>query len=189
MTDFEFKKLLAVIPERSPFGVRDRAMLTLLVHTGLRVGELTGLKVADVADLQRRTVRARLALPAAICKGRRGRTIPLNEEARLAVRTLLQFNETRGFAVTSSAPLLYTRDHQPLGARAVQRLVQGYRRQAGLTAITPHKFRHLFADRVLHAGGNSRQLQTLLGHKHLNTSEIYTRSRPDELANLVGRLS
>jgi integrase/recombinase XerD len=176
------------VPERSPFGVRDRALMQFWVQTGLRVGELVGLRVEHVASLVDRKVRCQLVLPAPICKGRRGRTIPVNRAAQLALRDILKFNEARGFAVAAGAPLLYTKKHQAMTVRQVQRLIQGYRRKAGLEGITPHKFRHLFACRVLNAGATARQLQVLLGHRWLNTVEVYTHVDPAALASAVNRL-
>jgi integrase/recombinase XerD len=188
LTEQNLSRLLQAVPDRSLFGARDRALMQFLVQTGLRVGELVGLRAEHVASLVDRKVRSLLVLPATICKGGHGRTIPLNRAAQLAVRDILKFNQARGFGVTAGDPLLYTKKHQAMTVRQVQRLIQGYRHKAGLEGITPHKFRHLFACRVLNGGATARQLQVLLGHRWLNTVEVYTHVNPAELARAVSRL-
>jgi site-specific recombinase XerD len=188
VTQSELARLLAVIPESSAFGARDRALLIFLQHTGLRVGELCGLNVGDLADPKRRAVHSKLVLRPEICKGGRSRTIPLCSKAQMAARDLLQFLERRGFSLDAEAPLLVRRAHDRLPVREVQRLVQGYRELAGISTVTPHSLRHHFAGRFLEVGGNVRQLQQCLGHRRLNTVEVYTRCAPDELAAVVARL-
>ena len=90
ITQEESDKLLSVIDRRDPFGERDHAMLVLALHTGLRVSELTGLDVNDVAF--RNVPRQALYVRPEVAKGNRERLIPLNNAARDAVRRLLRFN-------------------------------------------------------------------------------------------------
>ena len=188
LNESDAQLMQAVIPERSPFGRRDKAMLTFFSHTGLRVGEITGLDQGDVADFRRQAVRKQVVLPAKVCKGHRSRTVPLNRTAQAAIAQLLAFNRERGFPMGPDQPLLFSRSHQRLPIRAVQRLVQDYREKAGLVGVTPHKFRHLFGDRLVRANVNNRYIQTLLGHRQLATVEIYTRSQPEALAAAVDLL-
>ena len=147
-------------------------MLVLAYHTGLRVSELTGLDVVDVSvDGQPRSL---LHLPASIAKGRHSRLVPLNETAQRAIVALLSFNTRRGFSVAPHAPLLVTRKHTRLSARAVQLRVAELRQLAGLDVqATPHSFRHAFGSRIAEKTGNLRVVQQLLGHQRLNTSQIY----------------
>ena len=66
-----------------------------------------------------------------------------------------------------------------------------YARAAGVTErkhVTPHTLRHVFASELLHAGANLRQIQELLGHKHLDSTQRYTRVTAHELRNAVKRL-
>lgn len=184
----EWSRLVSIIEPRSPFGRRDKALIDFLPNAGLRVGEVSGLDVEHVADPVRRKVRDKVVLPAAACKYHRSRTIPLNRAAQLCIREILQFNEQRGFSLAPNAPLLVNRRHERLQPRAIQRLVQKYREQAGLNGITPHKFRHLFASRFLDAGGNTRQLQVLLGHRWLSTVQVYTVVKHESLAAVMNRL-
>jgi len=97
-------QLMAVIPPRSAFGRRDKAMLVLALHTGLRVSELCGLVVSDV--YHQGCSRAWLVVRREIAKGSQERRVPLNDYAQNAVRVILEFNAQRGFATEPSSPLL-----------------------------------------------------------------------------------
>jgi site-specific recombinase XerD len=159
----DLDRMMATLDPRDPFGLRDRLMLGLARQTGLRVAELTGLDVDDVAldGCPRET----LVVRAAIAKGGRSRIVPLNQTAREAVVGILRFNEARGFSVAPAAPLLVNRYHRRLSVRCVQLLVQALREKAGLDVpATPHTLRHDFASRILEATGNVRVTQALLGH-------------------------
>ena len=180
LTSSEIRLILRVISPRSPFGVRDRFMLVLLLHTGLRVSEICGLMVADVA--QWGAPRKMLDLPAHLGKGGHARLIPLNASAREAVATLLRFNQARGFSTAPGATLLVTRLGTALPVRTFQHLVQRYREAAQLSSrITPHAFRHTMATELVKSTGNLRVAQAILGHERVNTTQVYTHPSPAEL--------
>lgn len=181
-------RLLSAINLRSPFGLRDHRMILLALHTGLRVSELSGLDVAHVlaADGQPRQF---LDLPSSLAKGHKARVIPLNEAARRCVADIVSFNRSRGLPVLPGSPLLQNRSHSRLSVRAIQRLVQDYREAADLDLrVTPHSLRHRFASQLLRHG-NTREVQLLLGHTRLATTERYTHPDLDQLADAVGMLS
>ena len=186
-------ELFGVISDRSPFGVRDLAMLVLALHTGLRVAELAGLRVEHVCGAKPgggRRVRQVLALPAELAKGGRPRDLPLNESARQAVLQILVFNHQRGFAVDPGAPLFPNRQHRAMSTRAVRRMLEKYCHLADLDqAVTPHTLRHSFASRLLECGGNTHQVQQLLGHVRLSSSQVYLHTNPESLTALVSRLN
>ena len=188
LTPYEVQRLLAVIPERSPFGQRDKAMIVFCLHSALRVSELCGLRVHHVAHDG--VPRQRLDLPRELAKGNRSRVIPLNEKARQAVAALLAFNRLRGFAVTPDSPLLYTREHKPVGDRAVRALMQKYRELAGLDVkATPHTLRHTAASWIVSETGNPYYAKEILGHRGLNTITHYVHTRPMELARAMDQLA
>jgi integrase/recombinase XerC len=158
---------------------RDRLLLALMAYAGLRRSELLGLEWDDV-DLSRRLLRVRRA------KGGRQRTIPIH---------------------TALAPLFaaYYATRVPLTERAVFVGVQGNRLHytqlgqvfrhyvdaAGINErkrVTPHTLRHVFASEFLRAGANLRQIQELLGHKHLDSTQRYTRVNAHELRGAIKRL-
>jgi len=184
----ETERLLCVIDPRDPFGPRDRALVELAMHTGLRVSELAGLDVFHVAH--QGVPRQTLHLPRSITKGARERTVPLNQTARRAIANLLAFNQKRGFSVAAQAPLFVTRKHERVSVRLIQRLIEELRQRAGLDApLTPHGLRHLFATQVTQATGNLRIVQKLLGHRKLNTTAIYSHPTSADLAAAVQAIS
>lgn len=181
------QKLLQVIPLRSPFGARDRAMIILALHTGLRVSELTGLDVGHVWFQGQ--PRLWLDLPGAICKYNRSRQLPLNLDAQAAITELIRFLVQRGFSIEPHSPLLTDRRHRRLPVREVQRCVQNYREKAGLDLqVTPHSFRHAFASSLALMGATPYQIKELLGHLDIATSNIYVENQPGELEAVVNRL-
>lgn len=178
---WEIRQMLAVINPRTAFGVRDRAMLVLLLHTGLRVSEVCGLAVRDVA-LDGHPRQA-IDLPRHLGKGGHPRIIPLNGTARAAVAAILAFNRQRGFSVSADSPLLVTRQGRQLPVRTFQHLVQGYREAAGLSSrVTPHAFRHTLATELAQVTGNLRVVQLVLGHARLETVQVYVSPSPAEVA-------
>lgn len=186
LTPSTTRQLLAAIPQKSPFGARDHAAIRLFAQTGLRVGEMVGLNVSDVFHQEK--PRHQVDLPAAICKGHHSRCIPLNECARQAVQDLVDFLKMRGFQANPDSPLLQDRRHRRLPVREVQRLVQGYRVQAGLDVrATPHAFRHSFASQLA-SKVSLRIVQQLLGHRFLASTEVYLHNQPGQLAQAVATL-
>lgn len=153
-------------------GLRDRALLEMLFSTGLRVSELVGLN-RDQADLNRREFSV-------IGKGGRARVVFLSERAAGWIKKYLQKRRD------SSKPLFIRHSGKKpeitaggnqlrLTARSVQRLVIKYQKKAGLgIRITPHSLRHTFATDLLRGGADLREVQELLGHKNVSTTQIYT---------------
>ena len=145
--EWEIKRLLDGINLRSTWGKRTYLMILFLCHTGLRIGEMTRLKVADVAF--EGEPRAEIFLSHAITKGNRSRALPLNEVARSCVRKLLEFNKRRGFSTSPQAPLFPWKSHGFLPPREAEREIQRLREKVGLSAkMTPHAFRHAWLGRV-----------------------------------------
>lgn len=179
-------RMLAQIKMRSPFGARDHALIRLFAQTGLRVGEMVGLDVGHVfCD---GATYHQVDLPAAACKGRRSRVIPLNEAARQAIHDLVDFLIIRGFQAKSDSPLLQDRRHRRLPVREVQRLVQLHRQAACLDIrATPHSFRHGFATQLA-SKVSLRIVQQLLGHRFLASTETYLHNQPSQLAQAVASL-
>ena len=163
---------------------RDRALLTLLLNTGLRVAELTGLNVSDVyrsgAPADCLEVRAEIA------KGGRPRTVPMNHAARGAVLDALAAAQQAGHGTEPGAPLFMSRKHCRMSPRAVQHMITECRGEKEW--ITPHSFRHTFATRVLRATGNIRVTQKLLGHASITTTTIYTHPGLQDLSAAVAAI-
>jgi integrase/recombinase XerD len=149
-----------------PRGLRDRAMLSLMYSSGLRVSELIRLELRDV-DLARGVLTA-------FGKGGKRRMVPMGEVAlgHLEAHLAAQPAPRRG----SSSGLVF---HSPRGApwtrQMVWKLVGRYARSAGLPGrVHPHRLRHSFATHLLAGGADLRTVQTFLGHSDIVTTEIYT---------------
>jgi len=152
-------------------GVRDRAILELLYATGLRVSELVGLDVNDL-ELSRGSLRT-------MGKGRKERILPLLPSAITAVNTWLSHRthppRTRHGIDSGLRAVFINQRGSRLTDRSVRRLIDGYVSQAAINChVTPHTLRHSFATHLLNHGADLRDVQELLGHAHLATTQVYT---------------
>jgi len=158
---------------------RDRLMLALFAYAGLRRSELLGLDWNDV-DLERRLLKVRKA------KGGRQRVVPIHP----ALEPL--FVDYLRFRARDPEPALFVGvQGKRLSPTIMVRTFLHYARAAGVTErkrVTPHTLRHVFASELLRAGANLRQIQELLGHKHLDSTQRYTRVTAHELRGAVKRL-
>jgi site-specific recombinase XerD len=176
-------RLLAEPQPVDPVGLRDRAILELLYATGIRVGELCGLRLGDV-DLAADTVLV-------LGKGAKERIVPFGEPARDALLDYLAkgraamvpalegragsaHSEGRGRGGAQEA-LFFNRRGKPMTQRDVRGMLERYRVAAGVPAGTsPHTLRHSYATHLLEGGADLRVVQELLGHVALTTTQTYT---------------
>jgi tyrosine recombinase XerC len=162
-------RLLAGPEPVDPIGLRDRAILELLYATGIRVGELCGLRLGDV-DLAADTVLV-------LGKGAKQRVVPFGEPARVALLEYLANGRAAmlpGAAVDREV-LFFNRRRRPMTQRDVRGMLERYRAAAGAPAGTsPHTLRHSYATHLLEGGADLRAVQELLGHVALTTTQIYT---------------
>lgn len=171
------QQLLSVISDREPFGARDRALMVLALHTGLR-----SCDVLTWDGFPRQWVEV-------VGKGNRRRCVPLNARARQCVLDLVDFNRRRGFSVAGESPLLQTRCHKRLPTRALRALVQRYRERADLDVrCSPHTFRHTAASRLV-SRASLPVVQAVLGHRRVTTTQVYTHTTPLERAQAMERLA
>lgn len=159
---------------------RDLALVALLRHTGLRVGELCRLRLRDV------TLAERKGSLRVLGKGAKERTIPLNRTVRAALSTYLDARRKRPDADRYEEVFLGQRG--PLTPHAVEKLIRKYARRARLDAFSPHSLRHSFAKSLLDAGEDLVTVRTLLGHERLDTTARYTHPGARDLEDAVGRL-
>ena len=171
--DWELKRLLSGINLRSTWGKRTYLMIVFICHTGLRIGELTRLTVADVVWGEE--PREEVFLSHRITKGQKSRVVPFNYIAKQCVRKLLEFNRKRGFSTRPQAPLFPWKSHGFLPSREAEREIQRLREKVGLSPkITPHAFRHFFANRLRKAGVDPFTIAVILGHASVDTTQGYT---------------
>lgn len=156
----------------SVVGLRDKAILEVLFSTGLRVSELVSLN-RDQIDLKRGEFGV-------IGKGRRPRVVFLSERAQIWLGKWLGVREDnwRPIYIRFSGrkpDLLSDGERMRLTTRSVQRIVDKYARKARLTLkLSPHGIRHSFATDLLYNGAGLRDVQEMLGHKNIATTQIYT---------------
>jgi site-specific recombinase XerD len=149
--------------------LRNKAILELLFSTGLRVSELASLTIEKI-NLKRDefTVRG---------KGGKTRVVFLTDEAKSWLKKYLDLRgDTLPFLFVSHDRALRTRENSvPLTPRSIQRIVEQYAREAGITKkITPHVLRHTYATTLLRNGADIRSVQAMLGHSSITTTQIYT---------------
>ncbi len=166
----EVELLLSQPDDKTPLGLRDRAMFEVLYSTGLRVSELVGLRVMDL-DISVGCVRC-------IGKGDKERIVPIGKKALALVDRYLR--EARPKLIGKGKQALATtlfinRRGSPISRVGVWKILSAYGRQAGLrVGSTPHMLRHSFATHLLERGADLRSVQLMLGHSDISTTQIYT---------------
>ena len=151
---------------RRPEAMRDRAMLETLYATGMRVSELVALDCEDV-DLPARRMR---------CAGKtvRERHVPLRESAIDAIHGYL--NHARPMLVLREETALFLNHRgNRLTRQGFWLILKSYANRAEIEDITPHTLRHTFATHALHRGADLREVQQLLGHVSISTTQVYRR--------------
>ncbi len=162
-------------------GLRNRTILELLFSTGLRVAELVELN-RDQINLQTQEFGI-------IGKGGRGRVVFISTRAKEILSRYLttRQDQARPLFIHYSGKKDETNqgEHMRLTARSVQRMVSGAVKKAGLPVkATPHTLRHTFATDLLRNGADLRSVQELLGHKNVATTQIYTHVTNTQLRNV-----
>jgi len=169
------RALIRAVERHGP--ARDLHLVLLLIHTGLRVEEAVDLRWADVVLRDR---SGHLVVRRG--KGRKQRTVPLNAEARAALR------ELRDLAPPRAAAVLHGQ-RGPLTARGVQASLARYAPLAKLEEVSPHVLRHTFGKDLADAGTPIQVIADLMGHESLETTRRYIQPGQDDLAAAVERLA
>lgn len=159
--------LLAAPDPSRPLGKRDRALLELLYATGLRVSELSTLRLQQV-HLEPGYVLVH-------GKGGKERIVPMGECAVDALKVYLE--EVRAILVKglSFREVFLNSRGRPLSRQGIWKLIKQHALRAGIHVnITPHVLRHSFATHLLENGVDLRSLQSMLGHSDIATTQIYT---------------
>ena len=154
-------------------GLRDRAILEVLFSTGLRVSELVGLN--------RDNINITSGEFNVIGKGRKLRVVFLSDSAKEWLNKYLieRKDAYKPLFIRYSGPKPQdqelTDEKARLSARSIERMIEKYRKTAGITKrIGPHTLRHSFATDLLKSGADLRSVQEMLGHKNISTTQIYT---------------
>ncbi len=177
LSEAEVEALLAQPDPDTTRGLRDRAMLEVLYASGLRVSELTRLKLAEVS-LDMGVVRI-------FGKGSKERLVPLGEEA---LAWLSRYSKEARPALLKKRPsdfVFVTGRGGPMTRQAFWQLLK--RRAASAIpgkSLSPHTLRHAFATHLLNHGADLRVVQLLLGHADISTTQIYTHVARERLKAL-----
>ncbi|HET7904177.1 MAG TPA: tyrosine recombinase [Candidatus Eisenbacteria bacterium] len=167
LTVEQVEALLRAPRGEEPAAVRDRALLELAYATGLRASELIGLRLEEI-DVEECLVRC-------MGKRRRERIVPFGTKAREALVRYL--DGVRGSLARNRAEraVFLTRFGRPFTRMGYWKLLQGHARTAGLDrTISPHTLRHSCATHLLEGGCDLRVVQEFLGHRSIETTQIYT---------------
>lgn len=168
LTEQDVERLLAAPDIETAIGMRDRTMLEVLYACGLRVSELTGLRLNEI-NLRQGVLRI-------VGKGSKERLVPMGEEAidwvsrylEGARRELLKQNLMEDAVFPSNRGLTMTR-------QTFWHRIRVHAQTAGIEKkLSPHTLRHAFATHLLNHGADLRVVQLLLGHADLSTTQIYT---------------
>ena len=163
----EIDAIEAAIDLSKPEGVRDLAIIEVLFSCGLRISELTGLKLSELY-LEEGYIRVH-------GKGRKERLVPIGENA---IERLRQWFVVRqGITVKPGEEdfvFVSLRRGKRLSRISLFGYIKDYAEKAGIRKnISPHTFRHSFATQLLEGGANLRAIQAMLGHEDIGTTEIY----------------
>ena len=194
-TDEQLQAILAVVSQpdpdaRTPWPVRDRALVVTLAGTGVRAGELCQLAVADVERGPDPSLRVH-------GKGGKTRVVPLSPQVLAAIEAYLQDRLVRFGARPEGDPALGSQAHDPLfvgyrGAALTRGALKQYVYRWLLRAGVPrpegeavHAFRHTFATGLIHNGVDLASVRQLLGHSSIASTQIYLRMTGADLASAV----
>lgn len=161
---------------QSKYPLRDTAVIECLYGTGMRISELVGLSVDDI-DLTSASV-------VVTGKGSKARMIPVGSFALDAVSRYV--HQERSELVLKlkgqlSHKLFLNSRGKPLSRQSAWEIVANAAREAEISGVTPHSFRHSYATHLLERGADVRSVQELLGHSSVTTTQIYTMVTVDTL--------
>lgn len=143
-------------------GLRNKALITLLYATGMRIAEALSLRQGD----------AQKDILHVIGKGNKERQIPLLDEAKEA---LFAYINTCPYQKNPEDPLFFSVRGRPMSSTEANGVLRSFRRQHDLPeSLTPHALRHTCATHLMNSSKDMRGIQTLLGHASLSSTQIYT---------------
>ena len=178
LTTAEIDRIIGTIDRSTPKGRRDSAMLEVLYSCGLRVSELTSLRMSDLF-FGEGYIRV-------IGKGDKQRLVPVSTTARDRIQCWLDDRRTMDATGRDNEIVFLNNRGGQLTRVMVFTIIKEAVRRAGIDKrISPHTFRHSFATHLLEGGASIRQVQEMLGHESILTTEIYTHLDNDHLRRTV----
>ncbi|MBQ7310538.1 MAG: tyrosine recombinase XerD [Alistipes sp.] len=185
LTVEEVERIIGSIDTTTIKGRRDRAMLEMLYSCGLRVTELISLKMSDLF-LGEGYIRV-------MGKGNKQRLVPIGSLAQEWLmqylddrRELLKDKTTKGSNVQA---VFLSNRRTELTRVMIFTIIRNATKDAGITkTVSPHTFRHSFATHLYTGGASIRQVQDMLGHQSITTTEIYTHLDPEHLRGAIDKI-
>lgn len=174
----EVEKLIETPNTNEILGLRDRAILEVMYATGLRVTELTELKMDDL--------HLSLGLIQTIGKGDKERIIPIGDLAIKWIENYLKYSRNKLEKPSKRSPYLFLNHHgRKLTRQGIWKNLGALVKKAGIEKeVTPHTLRHSFATHLLENGADLRVVQELLGHSDISTTQIYTHITKQRMAKV-----
>lgn len=175
----EIEELFTAIDLSKPEGARNRAMLETLYSSGLRVSELTELKISNVHE--------DIGFLRVIGKGSKERLVPIGRDALKHImiyrdQIRIHINIQKGF----EDHLFLSKRGKSLSRVMIFMIIKDLASEIGLQKnISPHTFRHSFATHLIEGGADLRAVQEMLGHESITTTEIYTHLDRDYLKQII----
>ncbi len=181
MTEEEIKEMFSALPQPTDLKTaRNRALFELFYATGLRVSELTNLKMKDL-DIQNQIVRV-------LGKGGKERIVPFGTPAKNALKTYLKYRReflTEKKNLGEEYVFINAIDGRHLTERGVKFIVNSVlNKLSGMKKLSAHSLRHTFATHLLNKGADLRAIQELLGHSSLSTTQKYTHLSFEKLIDI-----
>jgi integrase/recombinase XerD len=171
----EIDALISTFDITTAKGCRDSAIVEVLYSCGLRVSELTSLRLEDLFFGE--------GFIRVVGKGDKQRIVPVSSAARDKIQLYMEFRSPKQ---PSESTLFLNNRGMPLTRVMVFNIIKGAANVAGIDKqISPHTLRHSYATHLLEGGANIRQVQELLGHESIVTTEIYTHLDSKHLSRVV----
>ncbi|MDP2423982.1 MAG: site-specific tyrosine recombinase XerD [Bacteroidales bacterium] len=164
----EINRLIDTIDLSTPEGERNKAILETLYGCGLRVSELTHLRISNIYFTE--------GFIRVIGKGSKERLVPVGSQALKQINIYLQFARAHQAVKKGSEDILFLNRHgRKLTRVMIFTIIKRLAEKAGIhKTISPHTFRHSFATHLVEGGADLRAVQEMLGHESIITTEIYT---------------
>ncbi len=172
----EVDAIINSIATDSPKGIRDRAILELLYSCGLRVSEAINLRLCDLF-FGEGYIRI-------VGKGDKERLVPMSDEARSKIEEYIEVRKSSN----NDDTLFLNNRGKSLTRVMVFTIIKQATLLSGINkSVSPHTFRHSFATHLLRGGASIRQVQEMLGHENIATTEIYTHLEIDDIRETIAK--
>jgi integrase/recombinase XerD len=176
----EMEKLINSPDKNDLFPLRDKAVIELFYSCGLRISECMNLKLEQI-NLEENVLIV-------IGKGNKQRMIPFGNPAKVAIKEYMQNERPKIIRYSDSGHIFLNRLGKKLSRQGLYSIIKKYALRACLNMnVSPHTLRHTFATHLLEGEADLREVQTLLGHANITTTQIYTNVSRERLKKLYKR--